>query len=176
MPSAPSQSWWFPAPPQAASQRSPSDGWRLPTGCSETVYLPPDDEFHASDPRTQPTRYHTHTHTHTHTHQLTVTNASLSLSLAETPLMELFITDGSWMLPGSVLRQKHVSGGWCSPPRVRCSPAADEPLWTWTPWCRRADETSAAPPSDCSVRPQKQLVSVCFLLRITAILWNTIQI
>lgn len=56
LPSAPSQSWWFPELLPAVSRLSPSGGRHPPTGCSGTACPPPGDESHASGPQTPPTR------------------------------------------------------------------------------------------------------------------------
>ena len=62
--------------------------------------------------------------------------------------------------PGSVWAWRPASAARCSPPPARCSPAADEPPWTCTPWCHHAADSSGAPPSGCSVGQQEEGLSV----------------
>lgn len=60
----------------------------------------------------------------------------------------LFSPDFAWAWrPASAVR--------CSLPPVRCNPAADETPWTCTPWCHRAADSSGAPPSGCSIKPEE---------------------
>lgn len=57
--------------------------------------------------------------------------------------------------PGSVWAGRPASAARCSPPPAPCSPVADGPQVTCTPWCHLAADSFGAPPPGCAVGPKE---------------------